>query len=64
MRCCRGVGHFAFEGGYQVREHIELFWSQAWPIPSELSVGEHADLLAKAARAAWRRAAFWVQVAP
>ena len=32
----------------EVREQIEVFWSQAPPIPSELSVDEHAELLAKA----------------
>ena len=32
----------------EVREQIEFFWSQAPPIPSELSVDEHAGLLAKA----------------
>ena len=46
------------------REQIEFFWSQAPPIPSELSVDEHAELLAKAARVAWRRAAPRVQAAP
>ena len=48
----------------EVREQIELFWSQAHPVPSELSVDEHAELLAKAARVAWRRAALRVQAAP
>ena len=48
----------------EVREQIELFWSQAPPFPSELSVDEHAELLAKAARVAWRRAAPRVQAAP
>ena len=48
----------------EVREQIELFWSQAPPVPSELSVDEHAELLAKAARVAWRRAAPRVQTAP
>ena len=38
----------------QVREQIELFWSQAPPVPSVLSVDEHSELLAKAARVAWR----------
>ena len=41
----------------EVREQIKLFWSQAPPVLSELSVDEHAGLLAKAARVAWRRAA-------
>ena len=48
----------------EVREQIELFWSQAPPVPSEHSVDEHAELLAKAARVAWRRAAPRVQPAP
>ena len=48
----------------EVCEQIELFWSQAPPVPSELSVDEHAELLAKAARVAWRRAAPRVQAAP
>ena len=48
----------------EVREQIELFWSQAPPVPSELSVDEHAGLLAKAAGVAWRRAAPRVQAAP
>ena len=48
----------------EVREQIELFWSQVPPVPSELSVDEHAELLAKAARVAWRRAAPSVQAAP
>ena len=48
----------------EVREQIELLWSQAPPIPSEPSVDEHAELLAKAARVAWRRAAPRVQGAP
>ena len=48
----------------EVREQIELFWSQAPPVPSELSVDEHAGLLAKAARVAWRRAAPRVQPEP
>ena len=38
----------------EVREQIELFWSRAPPVPSELW---HAELLAKAARVAWRSAA-------
>ena len=45
-------------------EQIELFWSQAPSILSELSVDEHAELLAKAAPVAWRRAAPRVQAAP
>ena len=40
-----------------VCEQIEFFWSQAPLLPSELSMDEHAVLLAKAARVAWRRAA-------
>ena len=41
----------------EVREQIEHLWSHALPIPSGFSVDEHADLPAKAARVAWRRAA-------
>ena len=42
----------------------EFFWSQAPPVPSELSVDEHAELLAKAAQVAWPHAAPRVQPAP
>ena len=48
----------------EVREQIEHFWWHAPPIPSGLSVDEHADLPTKAARVAWRRAAPRVQAAP
>ena len=40
----------------ELREQTEHFCSHAPPIPSKLSVDDHTDLLAKAARVAWRRA--------
>ena len=44
------------------------FFDHAMPVvevvPSELSVDEHAELLAKAARVAWRHVAPRVQAAP
>ena len=51
-------------GDLRFASRSSCFWSQAPPIPSELSVDEHAELLAKAARVAWRRAAPRVRAAP
>ena len=45
----------------EVPEQIKFFWPQAPPIPSELSVDEHAELLAKA-QADWMDEEAWQAV--